>query len=235
MSRIFVLALLAGVPTVAMVGCSTAPKTTTEQTDLMDASRRAIARAESLDPTLAPVLADSTGYAVFPSVGKGGFIVGGGFGRGVLYEHGVAVGYCSQTQSSLGAEIGGQNYTQIIAFNTPEALQQFKDGKTVMGAETTAIALKDGAASKTLWDNGMAVYAFADEGLQLQASISGQTFSYEPLAAEGAVTAGAKMSGSDSTNQRDIENVQDRGGRIRINAPDYDDAAHQSVEHPAGQ
>lgn len=198
MSRILLWALLAGIPTATMVGCSTAPKTAEERTDLMDASRKAISQAEDRDSTLKPVLLDSVGYAVFPNMGKGGFIIGGGYGQGVLYEHGTAVGYCSQTQTSAGAEIGGQTYSQIIVFNTPEALQAFKEGKTVFGAEATAIAANEGAASKAMFHNGVAVFTHAESGLQAQASMTGQSFSYEPLSPEATVQpAAAKMTPAD--------------------------------------
>ena len=75
------------------------------------------------------------GYVVFPEVGKGGLIVSGSYGRGVVYEGGKAVGYADVSKGSVGAIAGGQTFTEIIVFETNSALQDFKNGKFALAAD----------------------------------------------------------------------------------------------------
>src|SRR5579872_5901833 len=61
----------------------------------------------------------SYGYAVFPTIGKGGFVVGGAHGKGRVYKHGRYLGDTTMTQVSVGFQAGGQAYSEIIFFQTP--------------------------------------------------------------------------------------------------------------------
>src|SRR5690348_4458992 len=109
-------------------GCTTAPKTEEGKEKLEDRAASALSKAQSEDPGLNNLLNSSAGYAVFPRIGKGGAGVGGAYGHGLVYENGQPTGYCDMTQASVGAELGGQEYTEIVVFKTPEALQNFKQG-----------------------------------------------------------------------------------------------------------
>src|SRR5215831_7153273 len=61
------------------------------------------------------------GYAVFPSIGKGGIGIGGAYGKGRVYEQGAYVGECSMKQATIGFQLGGQAYSQIIFFEDSRA------------------------------------------------------------------------------------------------------------------
>ncbi len=199
MHKAILLAALAGIPTVALVGCSTAPKTTAEQQDLKSDAQYALQRAEARDMSLRPVLDRSAGYAVFPHAGKGGFIAGGGWGRGVLYENGVITGYCDITQGTVGAQIGGQEFSEIIVFETPSALNKFKTGAFSLNAEASAVALEDGMAAKTDYHDNVAVFTWAEKGLMAEATVGGQTFRYEPLSNVEVRPAGGTIEPSPRT------------------------------------
>ena len=67
----------------------------------------------------------SYGYVIFPTVGKGGLIVGGSYGRGEVYEHGDFVGYTDIAQATVGAQAGGESFREVIAFQDKEALEGF--------------------------------------------------------------------------------------------------------------
>src|SRR5688572_6388149 len=105
-----------------VMGCSTTPKSEQGKEDLQGGAQRAIDRMTAADPDLRGVIDSSHGYAIFPKVGKGGLIVGGGYGRGVVYEQGNMIGYADLTQASVGAQLGGQTYSELIAFETADAL-----------------------------------------------------------------------------------------------------------------
>jgi len=160
--------------------CSTAPSSTQGKADIERDAAVALAKAKNSDSTLIPILNQVAGYAVFPSVGKGAAGVGGAYGKGVLYERGRVVGYCDLSQASVGFQLGGQAYTQIIAFETQQALNTFKQGNFRFAAQATAVAIRSGAGANANFTNGVAVFTMDEAGLMYEASIGGQKFSYQP-------------------------------------------------------
>ena len=164
-----------------LTACQTAPRTAEGKAEIIEDAEAAVDRAETLDSDFRQTCEDSIAYAVFPKIGKGGVGVGGAYGKGVLYEHGRVVGYCDVSQGSVGAQLGGQTYTEIICFRDPEALRKFKDGEFAFDAQASAVALEAGASKKARYREGVAVYTTNEEGLMVDASIGGQKFTYEPL------------------------------------------------------
>lgn len=191
-----ILLALAGIPVAGLVGCSTAPKTSAERLDLKADADRVVAEAQRTDPTLRNFLARSAGYAIFPDAGKGGFIVGGGYGKGVLYERGVMTGYVDMTQGTVGAQIGGQSFSEILAFETPEKLNQFKENQFTLNAQATAVALSSGAAANARYSDNVAVFITSQEGLMAEATVGGQQFRFKPAPANEVQPAGGQLQGS---------------------------------------
>jgi lipid-binding SYLF domain-containing protein len=170
--------LAAGViAAMALSACTTAPKSVVGKADIEQDAAAALAKAQRTDPTLVPILNSAAGYAVFPSVGKGAAGIGGAYGKGVLYERGSAVGYCDLIQASIGFQLGGQAYTEIIAFETWQAVDTFKQGNFRFDAQATAVALKSGAGANAKFTNGVAVFTMDEAGLMYEASVGGQKFS----------------------------------------------------------
>ena len=161
-------------------GCTTAPRTEQGKEKLEDRAASAISKAQIQDPAINNLLNSSAGYAVFPTIGKGGAGVGGAYGHGLVYENGQPTGYCDMTQATVGAELGGQEYTEIVVLKTPEALQDFKKGHVKFDAQASAVALKRGASENAKYHNGVAVFTFGEKGLMVEASVGGQKFSYQP-------------------------------------------------------
>ena len=140
------------------------------------------------------------GYAVFPTIGKGGLVVGGARGKGQVYAGGEHVGDTTMTQVTVGLQLGGQAYSQIIFFEDKRAFEEFTSGNFEFGAQATAVAISASASAtagttgtgagasatggqtgKAGGDyyRGMAVFTFAKGGLMYEASIGGQKFSYK--------------------------------------------------------
>jgi lipid-binding SYLF domain-containing protein len=142
------------------------------------------------------------GYAVFPTVGKGGFVVGGAHGTGRAYVHGRYVGDTSMNQVSVGFQAGGQAYSQIIFFENRAAFDDFSKGNFEFGADVNAVAITAAAgvgvgttgasaeASGGMKDartagkyyKGLAVFTIVKGGAMYQATVAGQKFSYSPKA-----------------------------------------------------
>ena len=145
----------------------------------MEMATEAIASFKSADPGLETYFKQAYGYAVFPSVGKGGFVFAGAFGRGIVYERGEPVGRTTLKQATFGLQIGGQSFREIIFFKDKAALDRFKTGTSEFSAQASAVVAREGAAATTSYDSsGVAVFVQIKGGAMLEASIGGQKFDY---------------------------------------------------------
>jgi len=143
------------------------------------------------------MMAQSYGYAVLPTIGKGGIGIGAAGGTGCVFRQGAHTGNVSMGQVTIGFQLGGQAYSQIILFKNADVYNEFTRGQFEFGADATAVALTYGAqagastkgASASAgdtkatgsWKRGMAVYTLAKGGLMYEASIGGQKFKFKPL------------------------------------------------------
>jgi lipid-binding SYLF domain-containing protein len=172
------LRFLAVIAVVAMAGCMTAPKSAEDRMALKENADTALAKAKAADASLASLVRTAHGYAVFPTVGKGGVGLGGAYGQGILYERGVFVGYCDMTQASIGFQFGGQSYTEIVVLESKKAVDDFKNGNLSLAAQASAVALKSGAAANAKYLDGVAIFTMDQSGLMYEASVGGQKFSF---------------------------------------------------------
>ncbi len=140
----------------------------------------------------------SYGFAVFPTIGKGGIGIGGAHGKGRVYENGMHVGDTNVTQLTIGFQLGGQAFSQIIFFQDQRSFDEFTGGNFEFGAQATAVAITAGASAaatttgsstgasggkhdaktKGWFHKGMATFTVAKGGLMFEASVGGQKFSY---------------------------------------------------------
>ena len=150
---------------------------------VMDANRTA-GIYKSTDAGLASFFEKAVGYAVFPGVGKGAAGVGGAHGTGILFERGKASGKATLNQVTVGLQLGGQNYSEIIFFENAKALSEFKGSTFAFSAQASAVALKSGASTNAPYRNGVAVFTATRAGLMFEASVGGQKFSFEPFPAK---------------------------------------------------
>lgn len=178
-ARALVLTLSLFTGSVAITGCATAPATEAGKNVLQEESAATLARAQRNDPSLKTFMDGAAGYAVFPTVGKGAVGVGGAYGRGVLYEGGKVVGYCDLSQGTVGLQLGGQSYSELIVFKAPEAIAAFKSGRFAFSAQATAVAVQAGAGANARYTEGVAVFTMGESGLMFEASVGGQNFSYQ--------------------------------------------------------
>ena len=121
---------------------------------------------------------DSYGYVIFPNVGKGAIGIGGASGNGILFEQGKMVGTASMKQLSVGLQMGGQAYREVIFFENKEALDRFKEDKFEFSAQASAVAVKSGASANAKYRDGVMVFSQQKGGLMYEASVGGQKFDY---------------------------------------------------------
>ncbi len=143
------------------------------------------------------------GYAVFPSIGKGGIGIGGAHGSGKVYKQGKVIGEAKMNQLTIGFQLGGQVYSQIIFFENENSLNDFTSGNFEFSAQATAVAItaavsaeantgggmsagasggkNDAATASQGYRKGMAIFTVAKGGLMYEATLGGQKYSYKPL------------------------------------------------------
>ena len=144
-------------------------------------AKAVVAQYEATDPGLSRFFRDSAGYAVFPGIGKGGFIVGAAQGDGILFEHGHPVGKITMTQVSVGAQVGGQSYSEVIFFHDKLPLEKLKLNDLTLAAQVSAVGLQSGVSANAKYEDGVAVVTAAKGGLMLEAAVGGQKFQFVPF------------------------------------------------------
>lgn len=153
-------------------------------------------------PQVQPFFKSAYGYTVFPTVGKGGFVVGAAAGEGRVYRQGKVTGKSSLIKLSVGFQVGGQAFSQMIFFKDERAYKEFTSGEFAFDASASAVAITAGAQAQAGtkgatagvsagpatgeqaargYTKGMAVFIQAKGGLMYEASIGGQKFSFQPL------------------------------------------------------
>ena len=154
------------------------------------------------NPTAAPYFNSAYGYAVFPTIGKGGVGIGGAHGKGQVYAGGKVTGFTSMTQLSVGLQLGGQAFSQVIFFQDDRAYNDFTKGNFEFDAQASAIAITASAQASTgttgtgasagtggtagnqavaSYHKGMQIFTIGKGGLMYEATLAGQKFKYTPL------------------------------------------------------
>lgn len=141
----------------------------------------ALAEFTKADPGLQKEINKAAGYAIFPSVGKGAIGIGAAHGKGWVYQRGALVGETSLTQVTVGFQLGGQAYRELILFKDQTALDDFKRGNFEFDAQVSAVAVTAGVSADLKYNGGVAIITMAKGGLMYEASVGGQKFSYEPV------------------------------------------------------
>lgn len=172
------------------------------QAALADTYSDAIASFRSAGPG-AVYLEQGYGYAIFPTIGKGGVGIGGAHGKGRVYARGAHIGNSSMTQITIGFQLGGQAFSQIVFFEDERALNEFTSGNFEFSAQATAVALTAGVSAEANtgggtsagvsggtnnattvnagYRKGMAIFTIAKGGLMYEAALGGQKYTYDAL------------------------------------------------------
>jgi len=152
--------------------------------------------------TVAPYFGSAYGYAVFPTIAKGGLGIGASHGKGQVYRSGSVTGFTSASTVSIGFQAGGQAFSQVIFFENKSSFDDFITGNFEFDAQASAVAITAsaqasagttgtgasagagggaGEQAKTAYRKGMLVFTIAKGGLMYEASIGGQKFTYDAV------------------------------------------------------
>src|SRR5579883_1290806 len=168
--------------TCLVAACATTRPSPQATFTLEQQTNTTLGEMQSRDPDLRGLLVSSAGYAVFPNIGAAGALVAGGaFGKGILYEHGVPTGYVEVRQGSIGPQLGGQTYAELLVLRDQTDIDRLKAGTFDLGANASAVLLKAGAAAEARFATGTTVFVEPRGGMMAAASISGQQIQFRPL------------------------------------------------------
>ena len=175
--KMFLLALL-------LISAALLPRTLAAQDNkekIMQESKEAKAAFLKSDAGMQKLFSDSYGYVIFPNVGKGGVIVGGAGGNGTVYEKGSPIGTANMVQATVGAQIGGKAYREVIFFENKASLDRFRENKFEFNGQISALAVKSGVSANAKYTDGVAVFTEDKGGLMAEATVGGQKFTFKPL------------------------------------------------------
>ncbi|MGE0450304.1 MAG: YSC84-related protein [Vicinamibacterales bacterium] len=169
MRRVAVLAVALGLAAAAPAGAD-------ERSRLTEEVNEARAALTEKDPSLAAEISRAAGYALFPGVGKGAMGIGAARGTGQVVVKGNHVAKVTLTQVTIGFQLGGQKYVELILFENESVLRDFMDDSFTMAAQVSAVAAASGAAANAKYTNAVKVITMAVGGLMYEASVGGQKF-----------------------------------------------------------
>ena len=148
--------------------------------ELVKDSQEALTNMIKATSKLQTFKSESYGYVVFPRVTKAGVGIGGAAGSGAVFKNDVVVGSANLKQASIGFQLGGQQYSEVIFFENKKAFDNFTNGKLKFDAQASAVAIKEGASIDVAYNDGVAVFTKTKGGLMFEASIGGQHFKFKP-------------------------------------------------------
>jgi lipid-binding SYLF domain-containing protein len=142
--------------------------------------RDAVSAFKKKDPSITKLFDEALAYVVYPNVGKGGFFVGGAHGNGIAYEKGRRIGSSTLVQATVGLQFGGQEFSEVVFFETEKALEDFKASKLSVSAQVSAVVSAEGEARKAKFHRGVAVFVLPKSGAMVEASVGGQKLEFVP-------------------------------------------------------
>ncbi len=132
------------------------------------------------NPHVGKMFDSAYGYAIFPKITKGGLVIGGAGGKGLVFVDNKVIGSATLMQATIGAQAGGQQYAEYILFENKTAMEHFKNNKLKFAGEASAVALDKAVSDNIDYQEGVAVYTYANKGLMAEASLGTQKFKYKP-------------------------------------------------------
>lgn len=194
--RPLLVALLAAVATVASSAAAPALADKWDPRKEQSRARGDLGRAEAAaeaflaaNPSLDVYFDEAYGYAILPTITKGAIGIGGARGQGIVYAQGKPTHQVFMTQVTVGLQLGGRRYSELIFFRDADAYQAFIDGEFELSANANAIVATDGASATNSYHDGLAIFLLDKVGAMFDASVGGQSFNVRPLPEAPATTA----------------------------------------------
>jgi lipid-binding SYLF domain-containing protein len=181
MKRLAIWSMIPAALLLSACGSTANVGSTADREMLSSRAQAALADFRTADPSLQDLMNKAHAYAIFPEIVSAAVGVGGAHGDGEVYQGGRLIGYADVSQANIGAQLGGQKFSELIIFESQSSLLDFQNGSVELDARATAVAASRGAASSANYQNGVIVFSLPRSGLMAQAAIGGQKFRYRPV------------------------------------------------------
>jgi lipid-binding SYLF domain-containing protein len=142
----------------------------------------ALKQLQQKHPEVKKILEQSAGYAVVPSIGRASLVLGGAYGVGEVFVHERVIGYAAIVELTIGVQVGGTTFHELVVFHDEGSLKRFKAGKFAFAADAAVEIVKAGAQASHGFGASSSIYVFSDGGMLLDLAIGGQKFIYKPAA-----------------------------------------------------
>ena len=149
----------------------------------------ALKQLQQKHPEIKKVLDESAGYAVVPSIGRASLVLGGAYGIGEVFVHDRVIGYAAIVELTIGVQVGGTTFHELVVFHDEGSLKRFKSGKFAFAADAALEIVKAGGQKSHGFGASSSIYVFADGGMLLDLAIGGQKFIFKPAVLGRARTA----------------------------------------------
>ncbi len=149
-----------------------------KQKQIIEDSKEAKTAFIKQDGKMAGLFTKTYGYVIFPNIGKGGIGLGAATGNGTVFENGKMIGMGKMTQVSIGLQLGGQSYREVVFFETAKDMKRFKENNVEFSAQVSAVAASAGASANAKYVEGVLVFTMQKGGLMYEASVGGQKFKF---------------------------------------------------------
>jgi hypothetical protein len=162
----------------------------------------ALKQLQQKRPELKQVLKEAYGFAVVPSIGRASIVLGGAFGVGEVFEKERVIGYAAIVELTIGVQVGGTTFHELVVFHDEGSLKRFKAGKYAFAADAGVEIVKAGAQASKGFGASSSIYVFAEGGMLLDLSIGAQKFIFKPAALGRLRTAKGAMEGARAGEER---------------------------------
>jgi lipid-binding SYLF domain-containing protein len=169
----------------------------------------ALKQLQQKHPEIKEVLEKAHGYAVVPEIGRASLVLGGAYGIGEVFEHDRVIGYAAIIELTLGVQVGGTTFHELVVFHDEGSLKRFKTGKFGFAADAAVEIVKAGAQASHGFGASSSIYIFADGGMLLDLAIGGQKFVFKPAALGRARTAEGGLE-KEAHKEGEKENEEER-------------------------
>ena len=138
------------------------PATAASAAEIERSVNSAVKKLAAKNPWTKELAEKAKGVLVFPSVVKGGFMVGGQYGEGALRKQGKTVAYYNTVSASYGLQAGLQQYGYALFFMTDSSLSYLdKSDGWEIGVGPTIVVVDMGAAGSLTSTTAQSdIYAF---------------------------------------------------------------------------
>jgi len=217
----FITLLTAAAMATGLAACGVTPSTgnARERSELHTDAMDTLSQFRMKDASLQEKMDSAYAYAIFPDVTTAAVGVGGGHGRGEVYQGGTLIGYADISQGNIGLQLGAQSFAELVLFQNQSTLQDFQNSTFTFDARANAVAAASGAAKTADYTNGVLVFDIPQGGLMFQAAIGGQKFRYEPVGAVNNPNYNPNWNNNSYNNSNSYNNMNNGSNYNSANQP----------------